>query len=74
MLLFHTTIFMSLSITSYGLALSYCARPDVASSIARLQLELGGYVKDGLDLMIEHGWLERIPETANRRELRTTNN
>jgi hypothetical protein len=36
--------------------------------------ELGIYVKDGLDLLIEHGWLERVPETANRKELRTTNN
>ena len=36
--------------------------------------ELGAYVKDGLDLLIEHGRLERVPEAANRKELRTTNN
>jgi len=32
------------------------------------------YVKDGLDIIIKNGWLERVPETANRKELRTTNN
>ena len=25
--------------------------------------------KDGAELMIESGWLEKIPETANRKEL-----
>lgn len=74
LLLFHSTIFMSLSIQAYGLALGNCARPDVAATFARLTAELGIYVKDGLDLLIEHGWLERIPEAANRKELRTTNN
>lgn len=74
LILFHTTIFMSLSIQAYGLALGNCARPDVVSAFTRLMAELGVYVKDGLDLMIEHGWLERIPEAANRKELRTTNN
>ncbi len=74
LILFHSTIFMSLSIQAYGLALGNCARPDVASSITRLTAELGDYVKDGLDLMIEHGWLERVPEAANRKELRATNN
>jgi hypothetical protein len=74
LILFHSTIFMSLSIQAYGLALGNCARTDVVSAITRLSAELGIYVKDGLDLMIEHGWLERIPEAANRKELRSTNN
>ena len=74
LLLFHSTIFMSLSVQAYGLALGNCARTDVVSSMTRLMAELGTYVKGGLDLLIEHGWLERLPEAANRKELRTTNN
>jgi len=74
LILFHSVIFMSLSIQAYGLALGNCARSDVVTSITRLMAELGAYVKDGLDLLIEHGWLERVPEAANRRELRATNN
>lgn len=40
-------------------------------TFSRLIAELGDYVKDGLDLMIKQGWLERVPETANRKELKT---
>lgn len=74
LMMFHSTIFLAHSISGYGLALANCARTDIVSSLTRLMAELGDYVKDGLDLMIENGWLERVPEAANRRELRTTNN
>ncbi len=40
-------------------------------SITRLTAEMADYAKDGLDLMIENGWLERVPEAANRLDLRT---
>lgn len=73
LILFHLTVFLAHSISGYGLALANCARPDVVVSFSRLMTELADYVKDGLDLMIENGWLERVPETANRKELRTTN-
>ena len=73
LMMFHSTIFLAHSISGYGLALANCARTDIVASLTRLMAELGDYVKDGLDLMIENGWLERIPEAANRKELRTTN-
>lgn len=73
-MLFHSTIFLAHSISGYGLASANCARTDIVTTITRLVAELGDYVKDGLDLMIENGRLERVPEAANRKELRTTNN
>ena len=72
--MFHSTVFLAHSISGYGLALANCARTDIVSSVTRLMAEFGDYVKDGLDLMIENGWLERVPEAANRKEIRTTNN
>jgi len=74
LMMFHSTIFLAHSISGYGLALANCARTDIIATLTRLMAELGDYVKDGLDLMIENGWLERVPEAANRKELRTTNN
>jgi len=74
LIMFHSTIFLAHSISGYGLALANCARTDIVASLTRLIAELGDYVKDGLDLMIENGWLERVPEAANRKELRTMNN
>ncbi|HWQ43195.1 MAG TPA: DUF3231 family protein [Desulfosporosinus sp.] len=74
LMLFHSTIFLAHSISGYGLALANCARADIVSSLTRLMAEFAGYVKDGLDLMIENGWFEKIPEAANRKELRTMNN
>jgi len=74
LMMFHSTIFLAHSISGYGLALANCARTDIVASLTRLMAEFGDYVKDGLDLMIENGWLERVPEAANRKELRTTNN
>lgn len=72
MMMFHVTVISSACcICGFGLSLSKCARKDVALTFSRLIAELIDFAKDGLDLMIEHGWLERVPETANRKELRT---
>ncbi|EGW37256.1 hypothetical protein DOT_4898 [Desulfosporosinus sp. OT] len=35
----------------------------------RLMAEIIEFSKDGVDLLIENGWLERVQETANRQEL-----
>ncbi|SPF33629.1 hypothetical protein SBF1_1230005 [Candidatus Desulfosporosinus infrequens] len=39
-------------------------------SYSRIIAELVLYAKDDADLMIEFGWLERVPEAANRKELK----
>jgi hypothetical protein len=28
-----------------------------------------GYAKDGLDIMIENAWLEKVPQVADREKL-----
>ncbi len=71
LIIFHVGVFIAHSITGFGLALANCARTDLILIFARLVAELTDYVKDGLDLMIENGWLEKVPETADRKELRT---
>ncbi|AFM40217.1 Protein of unknown function (DUF3231) [Desulfosporosinus acidiphilus SJ4] len=69
LILFHSTVVTAFTILSYGLALTNSARKDVVASFGRLIVELLEYSKDGTDLLIERGWLERVPETADRKKL-----
>jgi len=32
-------------------------------------IEILEFSKDGVDIMIENGWLEEVPETVNREKL-----
>jgi len=58
LMMLHSTIFSAHSISGYGLALANCSRGDIITSLGCLMAEFGDYVKDGLDIMIENGWLE----------------
>lgn len=69
LLLFHYTVVLSYTILGYGFALTNSVRKDISATFTRLIAELLEFAKDGTDLMIEHNWLERPPETANRKEL-----
>jgi hypothetical protein len=65
----HVTVAMATIVAEYGLSAPYTARKDLASSFATFSAEVLSLAKDGAELMIESGWLEKIPQTANRKEL-----
>ncbi|HVJ49088.1 DUF3231 family protein [Desulfitobacterium sp.] len=67
LILFHYTVVLAYTILGYGFALTNSARKDVIATFSRLIAELLGFAKDGTDIMIEHNWLERPPETADRK-------
>ncbi|KUO62581.1 MAG: hypothetical protein APF84_02205 [Gracilibacter sp. BRH_c7a] len=69
LIMFHLTVVTAYSILGYGMSLTNTSRKDVAAAFGRLILELIHFAKDGTDLMIERGWLEKPPETADRGEL-----
>lgn len=56
-------------IRTYGNALAFSARHDVASVFARLMAEVGNYVEDGANILIDLGWLEQPPQAADRAAL-----
>lgn len=66
LMMFHKLDMFAMRIRGYGNALSMCARHDVAEKLGRLTLEVGNYVEDGANIMIEHGWLEQPPQAADR--------
>ncbi|MBD2871732.1 DUF3231 family protein [Paenibacillus sp. IB182493] len=71
LMMFHKLDMFAMRIRGYGNALSMCARHDFAEKLARLSIEVGNFVEDGANIMIDHGWLEQPPQAVDREELVT---
>ncbi|OCZ54272.1 DUF3231 family protein [Dehalobacter sp. TeCB1] len=69
LIMVHVTVMLAYIISAYGTGLTNTSRKDIILAFSRLIPEIMGYVKDGIDLLIENRWLERAPEAANRQEL-----
>lgn len=69
LMLFHKLDMYAVRIRSYGNAMSMSPRHDVAGKYARFIVEVGNYVEDGANILIDHGWLEQPPQAANRNSL-----
>lgn len=69
LILCHITAVTASTIAAYGLGMINTSRIDIVSTFREFVTELLELAKTGGDLMIQAGWLERIPETANREEL-----
>lgn len=69
LMMFHKFDMFAVRIRAYGNALSMSARNDVASKFGRLVLEVGKYVEDGANILIDHGWMEQPPQAADREAL-----
>ena len=65
----HVTIVVATIVAEYGLSVANTARKDLAATLSNFSLEVISLAKDGAELMIESGWLEKLPQTANRKEL-----
>ena len=69
LILCHITAVTAYIISNYGLSVTNTARLDLTSTYRNFVTELLELAKSGGDLMIEAGWLERVPEAADRQEL-----
>jgi len=69
LMLFHKLDMYAVRIRSYGNAISMCARHDVVTKYARFLVEVGNYVEDGSNILIENGWLEQPPQAVDRNAL-----
>lgn len=65
----HMSTLCSFGIGIYGLSASQCLRSDVTSSFVKAAANTTSYGKDWVDIILDNGWLERIPEAADRKEL-----
>lgn len=69
LILSHFTATTAFTITAVGLAMPDLTRKDLVLIMGNIVKDLMQIAKEGAELMIEAGWLERIPETADRGKL-----
>lgn len=69
LMLFHTKSLVQAGIMNYGTGTATATRRDLAVHYSRLTAELGKLGEDALNIMIDHGWLEQIPQAEDRSEL-----
>ena len=46
----------------YGMALTVVLRHDLMVDFSRLLIEITKYVEDGINIMIDNGWLQEPPK------------
>ena len=71
LMIFHKSLFGSTTIGVYGAALGTCQRFDLAAHFSRLIAEMGKYMEDGFNIMIENKWAEQPPMADDREDLAT---
>lgn len=69
LMVFHKIDMFSMKIREYANGVSLSARKDIAALYARCEMDVGFYVEDGANLMIDQGWMEQPPEVINRAKL-----
>ncbi|MDV2686843.1 DUF3231 family protein [Alkalihalophilus lindianensis] len=69
LMMFITTLISNAGMGNYGLAASASMRMDLGTDYFRLALEVARLGKSGADIMIQNGWLEEPPQSADRKKL-----
>lgn len=69
LIMFHFTALNAFGLALYGLALIRSIRSDIFATFTSLMGEIAKYAEDGINIMIDNGWFERIPQAADRKEL-----
>lgn len=69
LMMYHMSLLAASSIASYGLAAGESLRGDLALTFTRLAAEVAQYAKDGTDIMIKNGWMEKPPQADDRDQI-----
>lgn len=69
LMLWHKIDMFSMKIRSYANGASVNGRRDIGGMYGKFLMDIGLYVEDGANIMIEHGWMERPPEAIDRDQL-----
>lgn len=69
LMLAHKIEMFSMKIRTAGNGISLNGRRDIAKMYVSMLTDLGLYVEDGFNIMIEHEWMEQPPMAINRDEL-----
>ena len=69
LMLFIVTSIIVQGVNEYGFSLSCTSRLELATTYSRLIVESLKYSEDGMELLTDKGWLEKIPEQADRKKI-----
>ncbi|WP_421378151.1 DUF3231 family protein [Bacillus salacetis] len=69
LMMYHITTLLSSAVGYYGEALSLCQRRDMSAAYMKLILEIGIFAEDGVNIMIDNGWLEQPPMATDHEHL-----
>jgi spore coat protein CotF len=69
LMMFHSRILGLTGMANYGTSIASSMRHDLSAQYARLSVEFGHYGDDGMNIMINEGWLEQSPVAGNPKEL-----
>jgi hypothetical protein len=70
LMLFQSLLNITYSFYANGFAIANCNRTDLVRAFVKVEIDLGTYGKDGLDLMIANAWMEEIPLSVDRKGLK----
>lgn len=65
-MLFHKVDMFAMKIRSFGNSLAVTARRDLNLLYARTLVNIGLFVDDGMNILIDKGWLESPPQAKDR--------
>lgn len=65
----HKIDMFSMKIRTYANGISLNGRRDIGTMYMRLLMDVGLFVEDGANIMIDRGWMEQPPEAADRDNL-----
>ncbi|MCM3728394.1 DUF3231 family protein [Neobacillus cucumis] len=65
-MLFHKVDMFAMKIRAFGNSLAVTARRDIDLLYARTLMNIGFFVDDGTNLLIEKGWMESPPQAFDR--------
>jgi hypothetical protein len=69
LMMMHVAMLNAAGIGHYGISIGNCARKDLGADFLRLMGEIIAYAEDGVNLLIENGWLEQAPQAVDRDKL-----
>ena len=69
LMLAHKIEMFSMKIRNIGNALSLNGRRDLGAMYSKFLTDVGLFVEDGANIMIEQGWMEQPPKAIDRNKL-----
>lgn len=69
LMMFHAYAITAAGIGNYGVSFAVSLRRDLQVNYTRLMAELALLGEDGVNIMIDNGWMEQQPQAINHKEL-----